>query len=333
MSNENAYCTRLREILCPEGHWELSPIMENLLRDEINRLPRKQITEDERRSPTTNEGLKEFFTQFFVRHFFQIQDCIFPLLLDEETDIRSTGILHITDVGCGPTVVSLAISDLVNTLQNSPALIDKIVSLEYTLNDISSASVSEGIKLLNGFRRRLLTTKRQGCVPQMGEPEALIQTFPDSADNLALRRTQNHNHGKEMLVLSYLIGPLVQKEGKRRTAKGILKVLATSHHKPTMVVLIEDQFHENELRSLSRELGLRVEERSLTQKTYWAENHNETYSYTYYVASTASATAGMAGFTYTEDVTTQLQAERVTSPDSACQISGVSRHSEMGTFA
>ncbi len=56
--------------LCPDGIWRLSGVIESLLQRQLNRLPKKRVSEEESRYPTTPAGMREFLDGFFARHYF-----------------------------------------------------------------------------------------------------------------------------------------------------------------------------------------------------------------------------------------------------------------------
>jgi ribosomal protein RSM22 (predicted rRNA methylase) len=108
---------RLRDFiqnkLCPDGEWKLSDYMRSVLERQISRLPKAIVSEDETRYPTTPAGMRAFLDVFFTRHYFQVQDSLLEYMIsDEFMDSLATGALQILDVGCGPAVASLAITDI-----------------------------------------------------------------------------------------------------------------------------------------------------------------------------------------------------------------------------
>ena len=128
---------RLRDVICPAGHWELSPIMENLLQDQIRRLPDKTVSTEEGRHPRTSGGIRGFLREYFVRHFFQVQDSVLSLLTEGNLATSGPKTLHIIDIGCGPATASLAVTDLLGTLTSSSRMANAPSILQYTLNDVS----------------------------------------------------------------------------------------------------------------------------------------------------------------------------------------------------
>ena len=165
----------------------------------------------------------------------------------------------------------------------------------------------------------------------MGEPVVLVKAFPDSAPDLASYLSEKHDETDNILLLSYIVGPLTREVGESVVAAGISRVLSVNSRKPAIPVLIEDRFHQDELCLLAKRLGLHVRRRTLTQKTYWADNINSTYTYTYYQASPWESDERLREGPYGRGIATQLQPRRVSSPERARQTSGVSRQSEMGT--
>jgi len=200
----------------------------------------------------------------------------------------SKNALHLLDVGCGPATASLAVTDLLNSLLVIPELVTPWNDLFYTFNDTSEAGLLAGVTLLGNFRRRSLLTRNPRAALRIHDPETIVAAFPESAERISIPRHRPEAPRDSMLIMSYVVGPLVEKEGVHSIARGIRKIVMSDERRTMGLMLIEDQFHEKQLRSLARELELRVEERTLSLKTYWAENHHEIYTYRYYVVSSSS---------------------------------------------
>ena len=133
----------LLDVVCPSGIWQLNQRMESLLEQQLRRLPRGRVSEEESRYPTTRQGMRAFLDIFFARHYFQAQNSLVEhLISDEFLDMILDGQLRVLDIGCGPAVVSLAITDLLDSLMKilvETGQLSRLHTLEltYILNDIS----------------------------------------------------------------------------------------------------------------------------------------------------------------------------------------------------
>ena len=61
---------RIQNTLAPDGIWELREQIRTLLSESMARLPKGEVSEEERRCPTTRAGLRLFMDGFFARHYF-----------------------------------------------------------------------------------------------------------------------------------------------------------------------------------------------------------------------------------------------------------------------
>jgi len=67
--------------------------------------------------PTNAPGMRAFLEIFFSRHYFQIQDSLLDYIESEDFDsILEGGEIRILDIGCGPAVGVLAVTDIVMSI-------------------------------------------------------------------------------------------------------------------------------------------------------------------------------------------------------------------------
>ncbi len=129
--------TLVQEELCPNGVWQLRDTMESVLRCQILKLPKRDVSKDESRYPVTREGMRAFLDIFFARHYFQTQNSLIDYMTSVEFLNRlASGKLQILDVGCGPSVASLAITDMLDSILRNLVEIDgwpksKTVKINY----------------------------------------------------------------------------------------------------------------------------------------------------------------------------------------------------------
>ena len=113
----NTLLKRVSGELCPEGNWRLSDVMEKLLRLQINSLPKRTVSEEETRYPTQPASMRAFLDSFFARHYFQVQDGMLAYMTSEEfLNLLDKRELNVLDIGCGPAVASLAITDMLTCI-------------------------------------------------------------------------------------------------------------------------------------------------------------------------------------------------------------------------
>lgn len=89
-------------------------MVENVWEEELRKLPDKPASRMQKRYPTTPEGMSNFLRSLYPRHFLQVTQS----LSDEVNDPSFQEALredefNIIDIGSGPAVASLAVTDLV----------------------------------------------------------------------------------------------------------------------------------------------------------------------------------------------------------------------------
>lgn len=147
------------EHLSPQRMFGLYEILLSLLIDSLGRLPKKEVSEEERRYPTSPEGLRAFLDGFFARHYFQIQDSLIEYFAGPAFDSAAQrGSIHVADVGSGSAVASLAIADLASAALEVMSRTGKlrgsgVITVHYTLNDTSEICLTEGRVLLEKHNR------------------------------------------------------------------------------------------------------------------------------------------------------------------------------------
>ena len=187
--------------LCPNGEWKLSDYMKSALERQMSRLPEATVSETEIRYPTTFAGMRAFLDVFFTRHYFQVQDSLLDYMVsDEFMDSLTTGKLQILDIGCGPAVASLAITDMlgyilkyIRYMGGLPKV--RFLSITYVLNDTSGICLGTG--------QRMLTDYFRVCRAYNMRPRTICIQDPFPSNMKQLRRIRNNlgcvRHGSVFL--------------------------------------------------------------------------------------------------------------------------------------
>jgi hypothetical protein len=95
--------------------------------------------------------MRAFLDTFFTRHYFQVQDSLLEYMTSEEfIFLLKIGKLNILDIGSGPAVASLAITEILAcVLKNLTGT--KKIRINYFLNDPVNICLGVGKELLNDY--------------------------------------------------------------------------------------------------------------------------------------------------------------------------------------
>jgi ribosomal protein RSM22 (predicted rRNA methylase) len=270
------------ESLCPDGIWQLSDAMRSVLRYQISRLSRGVVSETDTRYPTTPASMRAFLKVFFARHFFQTQNSLIDYMTSQDfLNIVGSGHLRILDVGSGPAVASLAVTDVLVFLLEYLGCVggwpkSKTVNITYVLNDTSSICLGTGQDMLrNYFRMRTEYTKSiiKNYV------FSLHKAFPD---NMGQLQRISLNFGKyDIIIFSYVISPLNEENGFNSLVRGLFNIERLCSYRGRVLIL-QDKFQTSLVRRMSKAIGISSEKKVLTQQVYPKRNDNETYTYVYY---------------------------------------------------
>ena len=268
--------------LCPDGIWQLTNVMKSLLKVQISQLPKAAVSESETRYPTTPAGMRAFLDVFFTRHYFQTQRSLFDYMTSNEfLSILTSGKLQILDVGCGPAVASLAITDmLVCILEHLKDIGEwpkgKTVKMTYVLNDTSGICLGTGQRMLSDYFR-VSGGYRRGVIHS--RTISTQKAFPGNMNQL--RRTKLNLGTYDMATFSYVVVPLNEDKGFNGLVNGLLDIEKLCSHNGRILIL-QDRFQAALVRRISRTIGISSHKGELTQNVYSSENTNETYTYSYY---------------------------------------------------
>ncbi|MDD5326870.1 MAG: hypothetical protein PHY02_03535 [Phycisphaerae bacterium] len=268
----------IQKELCPNSEWNLSDYMRSALEHQIARLPKAVVSEDETRYPTTPAGMRAFLEVFFTRHYFQVQDSLLDYMVSKEfMDSLAIGKLQIIDVGCGPAVASLAITDmLVHVLEyfryagGLPG--NRVLNITYTLNDTSGICLGTGQHMLTDYFHIHRGAMRMRTI-------CTQEPFPSNVNQL--RRIRNNCGAYNIAVFSYIAVPASEEEGFGSFINGMRSTeeLCGTNGR---ILLLQDKFHTALVQKISRAIGVSSRKANLTQVIYPRRNTNESYTYSYY---------------------------------------------------
>ena len=272
----------VREKLCPEGVWELSDTMKLVFSHHTSRLPKRQVTEIETRYPVCAASMRAFLEVFFTRHYFQIQNSLISYMLSREfLDILMSGVVRFLDIGSGPAVASLAITDILACILEYSRDLgvmprDNAVKVLYVLNDTSGICLGTGISMLKNYFR---VGRKRGSGATRNQIITIQRAFPDNINQL--RRIARNFGIYNIATLSYVVVPLSEDSGLHNLANGLLKVEELCN-RAGRILILQDKFNVSLMRQISKAIGVSSQKEELTQQMYPSRNANETYSYSYY---------------------------------------------------
>ncbi len=264
--------------ICPDGIWKLSDRVKNVLKRQIGRLPNRNVSEEEAMYPSTASGMCAFLEVFFSRHYFQVQNSLLGYIDSEDFGgILDGGEIRILDIGCGPAVGVLAVTDIImSLLENRNGLKQRPVRFVYVLNDTSRICLSTGQRMLNEYFD-LCRVNEVG----VGEHRILTLTndFPDNANQL--ERIEKNYGMYHLVMFSYVIRPLADENGTIGLANDIVRAEKLCDPRGRILIL-QDQYRESLMRDMGKQIGVSVESKELTQEIFPNRGTTDTYTYSYY---------------------------------------------------
>jgi len=271
-----------REELCPNGIWQRTNVVKSLLRHQICRLPKSEVSKIRTRYPQSQAEMKVFLVKFFTRHYFQTQNSLVDYMTSQKfLDIVMSGRLRILDVGSGPAVASLAITEMLACIIEHLKYTEewpkgKTVKITYVLNDTSNICLGTGQRMLTDYFRI-----SRGCNRDIihSQTISIQKAFPDNMNRL--QRVRFHLGAYDMAIFSYVISPLNEDKGFNGLVNGLLDVERLCNHNGKILIL-QDRFQTSLIRRVSRTIAASSKKQVLTQHVYPRRNKKETYTYTYY---------------------------------------------------
>jgi ribosomal protein RSM22 (predicted rRNA methylase) len=284
--SETAYLScelrkRVSDELCPDGSWRLSNVMEKLLRLQMNSLSQGTVSEEETMYPTQPASMRAFLDTFFARHYFQVQDSLLEYMTSEEfLNLLDNRELNVLDIGSGPAVASLAITDMLACMLRhlegiSLQAYAKEIGMRYVLNDTAGICLGVGWQMLENYFR---LNRQHGQLHQDGM-FAIEKGFPSNM--IQLKRLHENIGPYDITNFSYVVNPLNEEEGLKNLSAGLLQVekLCSANGR---ILILQDRFSVSLMRRIVRAIGQSCRKRVLSQHVYSTGNSKAIYSYLYY---------------------------------------------------
>lgn len=266
----------------PNGIWQLSDMMKSILRRQISCLPLNKVTEDETRYPESPAAMKAFLIKFFARHYLQTQNSLIEYVTSQDFhNIIRLGNLRILDIGSGPAVASLAITDmlssLVKRLKNKQIWpISKRVKIDYILNDTSSICTGTGVRMLNDYYNSFRKNNRDII---LGQKICTQKSFPDNLKQLQRIR---FNLGRyDIVVFSYVLSPLNEEIEFNKLILGLFNVEKLCNYSGRILIL-QDKYRTGLIHRISRAIGIHSNFEKSIQEIYPKRDVSGIYPYWYY---------------------------------------------------
>lgn len=268
--------------LCPEGTWHLTNVIKTILRLHISRLPKNKVSENETRYPQSPAGMRAFLIKFFTRHYLQTQNSLVTYMTSEDfINIVKSGHLRILDVGSGPAVASIAITDtlsyiLKNLKERGEWPKGKIVNVDYIVNDTSSICLGTGKHIIADYFR---ISRRSNNGVSLNHIIDVQKSFPENFSQL--QRIKSKAGSYNIVIFSYIANVLVEKKGFTSLVNGILgsEKLCCQNGR---IFILQDKFQEALIKRVSKAIGIFYNTEESTQEVYPNRDTNETYTYSYY---------------------------------------------------
>ena len=272
------YAAEIRVMVAPDDVWTLNKSIDTILSQLLHRLPPKDVSDEERRYPTTPEGLRAFMDGFFARHYFQIQDSLIKYFASPAfMSVVQRGIMHIGDIGSGLGVASLAIADLAAAtlrVMSEKGIIprEKRITINCVINDTSDICLNEGIVQLAKYNSVTNGQVKIGRVLPLSSP------FPKSIKQFY--RIAQMTTPYDIYCMGYVLIPLSEQIGIPCIADAIAE-LTLAGNIDGRLIITQDHFREDLHRKVCRMIGVESETVELKQRVYDSENQNTEHTYTY----------------------------------------------------
>lgn len=272
----------VRKDLCPDGIWQPTNIIKSVLKYQISRLPKAKVEDIEIRLPQNPPLMRAFLIKFFTRHYFQIQNSLIDYMTSQDfLNAAKSGRLQILDVGCGPAVASLAITEMFGRiLEHLEDMGEwpkgKIVKMNYVLNDTSDICLATGQRILEhyfhiGRQDNLRTIQNMSF--------AIEKAFPANINQL--KRISLNLGMYDIANFSYVVESFKEKSSFQNLVNGLSETEKLCNSAGKILIII-DKFNMPFTRRLTKAMGVSSSKQLLTQLVYPKRNANETFSYKYY---------------------------------------------------
>ena len=277
----NTIRSLLSQELCPDGIWQLSDVIKSILRLQISRLPKDNVSEDEARYPKNPTAMRAFLIKYFCRHYIQTQNSLIKYITSQDFyNIIRLGHLSILDIGSGPAVTSLAITDMLERLlkyleDTGEWPKGKKVKVDYILNDTCSFCLGTGKNILANYfqnsncHRRII--QNQTISIQKGFPDNLCQ----------LQRIRLNINKYDLATFSYVIRPMNEEKGFKNLVLGLFNIEKLCNSSGRILIL-QDRFRERLIKKISRAIGISGNIEKVVQQIFPKRNLCDIFTYFYY---------------------------------------------------
>lgn len=253
-----------------------------MLTHQVLRLPDSEVSEIGTRYPQSPAEMRAFLVKFFIRHYFQAQHSLFNYMTSNEfLNLLASGKLRILDIGCGPAVASLAITEMLVCILKylrdaGEWQSGRVLKVTYALNDTSNICLATGQEMLNnyfrfGYRYNLFPIHSRIFTVESAFPRNMIQ----------LRRISCNIGRYDIINFCYFAESYAEKAGFQKLVNGLLEIEKLCNLAGKILILI-DQFNEMFTRRLAKALVTSSRKQLLTQYIYPKRGVGDTYTYTYY---------------------------------------------------
>jgi len=274
--------TFLRQGLFPNDVWQLCDLMKSVLRCQIYRLPKREVSETDTRYPEKPEEIRAFLVKFFTRHYFQTQNSLIDYIISPDfLNILKSERLRILDIGSGPAVSYLAITDLVAHIVEHLQHIGKwpgrkALRITYVLNDTSGICLGTGQNMLAHYFRISGNRKRAIACDRI---ITIQNAFPRNLNQL--RRIRRNLGEYDIATLSYVLVPLNDAFERTDLVRGLLNIENICSESGRILIL-QDKFQKSLIQRISRAIGTSSNKKTLKQDVYPRRNSCEVHTYWYY---------------------------------------------------
>ena len=233
----------------------------------------------QKRYPTTPEGMASFLRSLYPRHFLQVMQSVSDVMREPSfRKVLGKDEFNIIDIGSGPAVASLAITDMViQQLPKSRML--KPLKFNYILNDTSPLCLETAERMLDRyFLRQRTACKSRAVHAEKGKVVCLTEPFPKSFDHI--RNVCSEGFCYDFLCAGYLLAPVHGNLDLSRAAHCIASMKQFSHPSGGHFLMLQDKFHGDLARQVSYLVGSKLEKFSSRQRAYASTDTDAVRSYT-----------------------------------------------------
>ncbi|MCE5187313.1 MAG: hypothetical protein LLF76_14435 [Planctomycetaceae bacterium] len=266
---------QVQDELRPNGVWQLSEAMEGILAKAIRRMPSGEVSTEERRYPTTHKGMRACLDSFFARHFFQAQEVILDHVSNDTfLSQMANGQLRILDIGSGSGASALGTIDILRSVADL-SVTRKSIRIDCVFNDACELCLSYSRQLTKQYFEAISSKILRGRII------TVEKSFP--ASQAQLGRIARLTGSFDLILMSYVLSPLFDNY-KNQELAGAFHGLGQLVNPNGLIVLIQDQFHKEQIRKAADMLKTSVRRHKHKQQIYSKENSNDIQDYCFFSA-------------------------------------------------